>query len=103
MHCLEQVSLLDLFEPNDRLDRSHVVYPSLAADDRYPVVPGSEKPRPGHGRVQADRCVIGTLEPLVQLRYKYYDGQKRPFGVAYEGKSVDDFLMILVRAKETFT
>ena len=101
MHCLEQVSLLILFEPSDHVERAHVVYPSLAADDRYPVVPGSEEPRPGHDRVQADRRVIRTLQPPVQLSCKYYGGQKRPYGVAYEGKSVDDFLGLLVRAKET--
>ena len=101
MHCLEQVSLLVLFEPSDHMERAFVVYSSLAADDRYPVVPVSEEPRPGHGRVQAARRVIGTLQPPVQLSYKYYSRQQRPYGVAYEGKSVDDFLGLLVRAKET--
>ena len=101
MHCLEQVSLLILFEPSNHVERAHVVYHSLAADDRYLVVLGSEEPRPGHGRVQAGRRVIGTLQPPVQLSYKYYGGPKRPYGVAYEGKSVGDSLGLLVRAKET--
>ena len=100
MHNLEQISLLFLFELYDGEERAHVVYPSLAADDTYPVIPGSEE---GRGRVRADERAVMTLNSPIQLRYKYYGGQKRPYGVAYKGKMADQFLDLLRSSKGIYT
>ena len=101
MDRLEQVSINFLFEPHSHMDRARVVFPSLSADDSYPVVPGSEE-RTAYGQVRADARMVATLGSPVQLRFKYFGGQQRTFGVAYEGKKIDDFLALLIRAKELY-
>ena len=102
MDRLEQVSVHFLFEPHNHVDRGRVVFPLLSANDSYPVVPGSEERTTAYGRVRADARMVATLDSPVQLRFKYYGGQQRIFGVAYEGKKIDDFLSLLIRAKEIY-
>ena len=102
MDRLEQVSVFFLFEPHNQVGRARIVFSSLSADDSYPVVPWSEERLIGDGRVRADARMVAALESPVQLRFKYYGGQRRTFGVAYEGKKIDDFLALLIKAKENY-
>lgn len=96
--CLEQVSLLNLYEPQGEWGVACVIFPSLSADDSCPVVPGSEVGM----SPKADARVIATLDSPIQLQYRYDDGPKRPYAVAYEGKKMDEFFELLVKAKDLY-
>ena len=104
--CLEQVSVFSLFEPHGDWGwgRACVTFPSLSADDSCPVVPGSEVRMSANenSRPKADTRVIAALGSPIQLRYTYKDGPKRPYGVAYEGRKMDEFFHLLVKAKELY-
>ena len=102
MDRLEQVSVNFLFEPHKHVDRGRIVFPLLSANHSYPVLPGSEERTTAYGRVRADARMVPTLESPVQLKFKYHSGEQRTIGVAYEGKKIDDFLALLIRAKETY-
>ena len=98
MDRLNCLSLFFLYEWYTDHQRARALYPSLAMDDGSSVVPGSEEPTSGHGRVRADARVVATLESPLQLRYKYYYGQKRPYGATYKGTDMDQFFDLLRRA-----
>ena len=104
MDRLEQICVLSLSEPHSYLDRARarIVFPSLSVDDRYPVVPGSKERTTGNGFVRADARVVATLESPVKPIYKFYGGQQRTLGVAYEGRQIDEFLALLIKAKEVY-
>ena len=98
MDRLNYLSLFFLYERSIDHQRARALYPSLAMDDGSSVVPGSEEPTSGHGRVRADARVVAALKLPVQLRYKYYYGQKWPYGATYEGTDMDRFFDLLRRA-----
>ena len=99
MDRLEQVSVFWLFETYNYVERVPIFFPSLLKDDNYPMVPGSEE-RDYPSMVSDDARVVATLEKPIHLRFGFPPWQKNAFGVAYEGRQMNDFLALLIKTKE---
>ena len=100
MGRLQYVFLFRLFEPKGVGEVLCVCFPSLSS---FPVVPGSQQRRCRNTYVTHDKRVVPTLESPIRLRYTRQDRKRLVWGVAYEGRKVDEFLGLLVKGKDVFT
>ena len=101
MDHLKQVSVLRLFETYNYNEAAPVLFPSLSKDDSYPVVPGSEE-RDVQLGVRTDARMVATLDKPVELRFEYYLPRQSVFGVAYEGRQMDEFWALLIKTNEGY-
>ena len=100
MHGLERFAVRWLWEVKDW--RSAIVFPSLSAEDSYPVLPGSEERVTGIADLGADARVVAGLESPIHVRYQFIRWGKWIYGVEYEGKQMDGFLSLLIKAEQRY-